>query len=88
MLLIDTDTKLIKIVGIEINNKDNMTNNKDNMTNNKDNMTKCGNRFRAVSDKFVRETKRIDTLSTEALSKRLEEITDIRNMGPVLAQTS
>jgi len=81
MLLIDTDTKLIKIVGIEINNKDNMTNNKDNMT-------KCGNRFRAVSDKFVRETKRIDTLSTEALSKRLEEITDIRNMGPVLAQTS
>ena len=51
------------------------------MTNNKDNMTKCSHRFRSVNNKFVRETERIGTLSAEELSKRLEEITDIHNMG-------
>jgi hypothetical protein len=50
------------------------------MTNNKDNIAKCSRRFRSVTDKFTRETERIDTLDTEELKQRLELTTDIHDM--------
>lgn len=49
-----------------------------------DNADKCGQRIRSINDKLKRETERIDTLNHDALMKRLELTTGIKDMWRVL----